>query len=315
MFDKIPASRQFPAKPSYCSCLLGTASQRLLSNHLDRESHLEMAYSCKDLKHIQFSSLIPDLDITSKSISSEVLVRKISSHAPKKENNLNVLLQEKSHTNLTKLELNFQHPRNETQNPLKYFSNERHTQDRETRRNPQNRWKRQNLNAFLPMFAFQSLRQVNLEEFSYFFPEDHTEDNQQEFVSSWPTASGLTEPSILALCEQTLLNSSIGRLCLPFLGSTLNHVMDMCVKDVLLKDDVRWAEAGVALLENECERRVLEEGKHNIEEYRKSIGGILEALKCPNLCHGHGHCMDWGCACFPGYSSYDCSDSHGMQML
>ncbi|ERE89283.1 von Willebrand factor D and EGF domain-containing protein [Cricetulus griseus] len=237
MFDKIPASRQFPAKPSYCSCLLGTASQRLLSNHLDRESHLEMAYSCKDLKHIQFSSLIPDLDITSKSISSEVLVRKISSHAPKKENNLNVLLQEKSHTNLTKLELNFQHPRNETQNPLKYFSNERHTQDRETRRNPQNRWKRQNLNAFLPMFAFQSLRQVNLEEFSYFFPEDHTEDNQQEFVSSWPTASGLTEPSILALCEQTLLNSSIGRLCLPFLGSTLNHVMDMCVKDVLLKDD------------------------------------------------------------------------------
>lgn len=129
-------------------------------------------------------------------------------------------------------------------------------------------------------------------------------------MPSWPTASGLTELSILALCQQTLVNSSIGRLCLPFLGSPLNRAIDLCVNDILLKDDVRWAEAGVALLENECERRVLEEGKHGIE-HRKSIGGILKVLKCPNLCSGHGQCMDWGCVCFPGYSSYDCSDSYG----
>lgn len=315
MFDKIPASRQFPAKPSYCGCLLGTASQQLLSHHLDSGSHLEMASSCKDLKHIQFSSLIPDLDITSEYISSEALVRKISTHAPKEEDNLNFLLREEAHTNLTKLELGLRHPGNETQNPLKYFSNERHAQDREMKKNPQNRWKRQNLKDFLPIFAFQSLGQANLEEFSYFFPEDHTEDSHHEFVPSWPTASGLTELSILALCQQTLANSSIGRLCLPFLHRALTHVVNMCVKDVLLKDDVSWADEGVALLENECERGILEEGKHNMEEYRKSIGGILEVLKCPHLCSGNGQCMDWGCACFPGYSSYDCSDSYGMQMF
>ncbi|XP_057610082.1 von Willebrand factor D and EGF domain-containing protein [Chionomys nivalis] len=307
MFDKSPASQQFLAKLSYCSCLVGTASQ-----HLDSGSRLEMASSCKDHKDIQFSSLIPGLDITSEYIDTEALVRKTSTLAPEEENNLNFLLQEKVHTNLTKLELRLQHPENETQNPLKFFSNERHTQAWEIRSNPQNRRKRRNLKDLFPMFDFQSLGQTNLEELSYFFPEDHTEDGQQEFVPSWPTTSGLTELSILALCQQTLVNSSIGRLCLPFLGSTLNRAIDMCVNDILLKDDVRWAEAGVALLENECERRVLEEGNHGIEEYRKSIAGILEVLKCPNLCSGHGQCTDWGCVCFPGYSSYDCSDSYDI---
>ncbi|KAL6034535.1 hypothetical protein STEG23_034675, partial [Scotinomys teguina] len=311
MFDKIPASRQFPAKPSYCSCLLGTTSEHLLSHPPDSGSHLEMASSCKDHKHIQFSSLIPDLDITSEYINSKALVRKISTHAPKEEDNLNLLQPEEPHTNLTKPELSLRHPGNETQNLLKYFSNDRHTQDQKMG-NSQNRWKRQNLKESLPIFAFQSLGQANPEEFSYFFPEDHTEDSPQEFVPSWPTASGLTEQSILALCQRTLANSSIGRLCLPFLGRVLTHVIDMCGKDVLLKDDVTWAEAGVGLLENECERGVLEEGRHNVEEYRKSIEGILDILKCPHLCSGHGQCMDRGCACFPGYSSYDCSESYDI---
>ena len=57
-----------------------------------------------------------------------------------------------------------------------------------------------------------------------------------------------------------------------------------------------------------------EEGKYNREEYRKSIKDILLSLKCPNLCSGHGQCMEWGCACSPGFSSYDCSDSRGKSI-
>ncbi|KAL2777304.1 von Willebrand factor D and EGF domain-containing protein isoform 2 precursor [Daubentonia madagascariensis] len=317
MFDKLPISLISPGKLSYCSCSSDTALWYPPLNHLDSVFQSEIASGCKDLKHIRFSSLIPELDVTSEYVNSDTLVRGINKHTSGKENNLNFFPQEQKHVNLTKPDLNLQkHAENEKLDAPKYLDSEKHTQDQgshrqEMRWNQQNRWKRQNFYEFLPLFAFQRLGQTDLEEFTYFFPEDHTKDVHEEFVPSWPTPSGLTESSTLALCWQTLANSSIGRLCLAFLGKRLDSVIDMCVKDVLLKDDLSWAEAGVALLENECEKRILEEGKYNTEEYHKSIEDILLVLKCPNLCSGNGQCMEWGCACFPGFSSYDCSDVYG----
>ncbi|XP_047610347.1 von Willebrand factor D and EGF domain-containing protein [Phacochoerus africanus] len=317
MFDTMPVSLPSPRKPSFCGCSLETTSLYPSSNPLETVSQSEIVSACKDLKHIKFASLIPDLDVTSEYINSEALVRGINKHTSREENNLDFFPHEKtSHVNLTNLDLNLQkHPGNEKQNALKSVDEGRHTQNQsnhsqETRWDRQNRWKRQNFYEFLPLFAFQSLSQSDLEEFTYFFPEDHTEDVHPEFVPTWPTPSGLTEYSTLALCQETLAKSGIGRHCLAFLGKRLDSVIDMCVKDVLLKDDLSWAEAGVALLENECEKRILEEGKYNREEYSKSIQDILLVLKCPNLCSGHGQCMEWGCACSPGFSSYDCSDSH-----
>ncbi|XP_004865351.1 von Willebrand factor D and EGF domain-containing protein [Heterocephalus glaber] len=313
MFDTTPISLTLPAKPSYCSCSLETTSDYRFSNHLHSVSQSETASGCKDIKHVRFSSLIPELDVTSEYINSKILIKGIRKNTSGEENNLNFLLQEKKYTNLTKLDLNLQYPENEKQDASKYLDSEKQTRDesghsQETRWNRQKSWQRQNVNAFPPLSAFQSLSQTNLEEFTYFFPEDHAEDVYQEFVASWPTPSGLTKHSTLALCEQTLANSSLGKLCLAFLGKRINNVIDMCVKDVLLKDDVSWAKASLALLENECERKVLEEGKYNTEKYGKSIEDILLVLKCPNLCSSHGECMEWGCACFPGFSSYDCSD-------
>uniref|UniRef100_A0A8D1DUT3 von Willebrand factor D and EGF domains n=1 Tax=Sus scrofa TaxID=9823 RepID=A0A8D1DUT3_PIG len=317
MFDTMPVSLPSPRKPSFCGCSLETTSLYPSSNPLETVSQSEIVSACKDLKHIKFASLIPDLDVTSEYINSEALGRGINKHTSREENNLDFFPHEKtSHVNLTNLDLNLQkHPGNEKQNALKSVDEGRHTQNQsnhsqEMRWDRQNRWKRQNFYEFLPLFAFQSLSQSDLEEFTYFFPEDHTEDVHPEFVPTWPTPSGLTEYSTLALCQETLAKSGIGRHCLAFLGKRLDGVIDMCVKDVLLKDDLSWAEAGVALLENECEKRILEEGKYNREEYRKSIQDILLVLKCPNLCSGHGQCMEWGCACSPGFSSYDCSDSH-----
>ncbi|VFV41775.1 Hypothetical predicted protein, partial [Lynx pardinus] len=314
MFDTMPISPPSPGKQSYCSCSL--TNSLYPSDHLDSVSQPEIVSGCRDLKHVKFSFLIPELDVTSEYINSEALTRGINEYAFE-ESNLNFFPQEKKHVNLTKLDLDLQtHPGNEKQETPNTSDNGKQTQDQgsrsqEMRWDPQNRWKRQNINyEFLPMFALRSLSQSDLEEFTYFFPEDHSEDVHQEFVPTWPTPSGLTEYSTLALCQQTLGNSSIGRHCLAFLGKSLDSAIDMCIKDVLLKDDLSWTEAAVALLENECERRILEEGKYNTEEYGKSIEDVLSVLKCPNLCSGNGQCMEWGCVCSPGFSSYDCSDSH-----
>ncbi|KAM8770480.1 LOW QUALITY PROTEIN: von Willebrand factor D and EGF domain-containing protein [Rhynchonycteris naso] len=309
-FDTMPISVPSSGKLSYCNCSLDTTSLYPPSNHLVSVSQSDVS-DCKDLTHVKFSSLIPELDVTSKYINSEALVRGINKHTSREENDLNIFSQESKHVNLTKLDLNLhKYPGNEKQEAPKTLDNGTHTRDQvnhsqETEWNQQNR-KRQNFSEFLSLFAFQSLSHRDLEEFTYFFPEDHTEDVQQESIPTWPTPSGLTEYSISALCQQT----SIGRHCLDFLGKRLDSVINMCMKDVLLKDDLSWAEAGVALLENECERRILEGRNYDTEEYGKSIEDILLVLKCPNLCSGNGQCTHWGCmTCSPGFSSYNCSES------
>ncbi|KAM9216303.1 LOW QUALITY PROTEIN: von Willebrand factor D and EGF domain-containing protein [Dugong dugon] len=314
MFDIMPISLTSPGKIFYCSCSVDTVSLRLSSSFPDNVSQSEIVSGCKDIKHVRFSSLIPELDVTSEYINSEAPFRSMSKHISEKENHLHSFPSENKHVNLSKLDFHLQtNPGNETQDTTTALDNGSHLQDQgshiqEMRWNPQNRWKQQNSYEFLPLFAFQSLSQIDREEFSYFFPEDHADDVQQKFVLSWPTPSGLTKHNTLELCQQTLANSSIGRHCLAFLGKRLDNVIDMCVKDVQLKDYLSWAEAGVALLENECEERILEEGKYNTEEYGKLIEDILSVLKCPSLCSGNGQCMERGCSCFPGFSSYDCSD-------
>ncbi|XP_006834449.1 PREDICTED: von Willebrand factor D and EGF domain-containing protein [Chrysochloris asiatica] len=313
MFDIMPTPLTSPEKISYCSCSVDTVSLHLASNFLDNGYQSEIVSHCKDFKHVRFSSLIPELDVTSEYINSEAFLRDMNKHLSEEENNLNSFLPDQKYVNLSTLNSNLQAlPRNEIQDTTA-LNHETHTQNQgshiqEMGWNPQKRWKRQNFYDFLPLFALQSLSQIDLDEFSYFFPEDHADDVQQEFDHSWPTPSGLTEHNTSELCHQTLADSSIGRHCRAFLGKRLDSVIDMCVKDLQLKDDLSWAKAGLALLENECEKRIWEEGKYNTVEYDKLIEDILLVLKCPNLCSGHGQCMEWGCACFPGFSSYDCSD-------
>ncbi|XP_045144587.1 von Willebrand factor D and EGF domain-containing protein [Echinops telfairi] len=315
MFDIPPIPLTSSGKISYCNCSAGAASLHLSSNFLDNVYRSELVSRCRGISHGRFSSLIPELDITSEDINSEALFRNINQDISE-ENDLNSFPQEKKHINLSKVDLYLQtHPGNEIRDVKAILDKQGHTQDQgsdvqEMGWKPQNRWKRHSFDEFPPLFALQSLSQIGLEEFSYFFPEDHSDDVQQEFFPSWPTPSGLSEQDTWALCRQTVANSSIGRHCLAFLGKRLDSVIEMCVKDVQLKDDLSWLEAGVALLENECEKRILEEGKYTTEEYGKLIEDILWVLKCPNLCSGHGQCMEWGCACFPGFGSYDCSSAY-----
>ncbi|CAB1328017.1 unnamed protein product, partial [Coregonus sp. 'balchen'] len=111
----------------------------------------------------------------------------------------------------------------------------------------------------------------------------------------WPTPSGLTSVKALEVCQLALGNSTVGT------------------------DDLAWEEALVPYLENECEKRLLENrtqralelggsmARVGMEGVEGIVGTVLTALRCPNFCNGNGQCTDWGCQCYPGHSFYDCS--------
>ncbi|XP_030057028.1 LOW QUALITY PROTEIN: von Willebrand factor D and EGF domain-containing protein [Microcaecilia unicolor] len=323
LFDKIPTSLPASRKKHYCSCADNNIVLHQSPDKLDTTAYDDHTMSCKDNEDVRHSTLIPWLDLTAEYINSDGLHRELRKRAladtkdfskyPSEDESL--INQRKPDLIAQTHSMGFSNSERNTgierQDRISNFSISMETLQNDSYSpkdmNVKSRWKRQHLYEYLPTFPFQSLSQSDLEGFSYFFPEDHAVDTDQKLLPSWPTPSGLTHANALELCQQTIANSSISRSCLHLLGERIQEVVDMCVTDLLLKDSHDWAEAGLTLLENDCERRVMEEGDNNTKEYRESTENILLVFKCPNLCSGNGQCLEWGCACFHGFSSYDCS--------
>ncbi|XP_068092884.1 von Willebrand factor D and EGF domain-containing protein [Hyperolius riggenbachi] len=308
-FDKTPTfTPPVNRKPKYCKCV-GEASLHQSVNMLFSNSPQDGPV-CTGHENVKFPSLIPALDVTNEytytDASRDLRKRSLDDvpvlhHTSSKEGPQNHPDDPKKAKNESKRNVI---SRRQFHN---LGSNSNQANGGNHKELVRNRTKRQNYYEYVSTFPYQSLSQTDLEGFSYFFPEDHSADSLQDFQPAWPTPSGLTHSYASAVCREAVFNASVGRLCAGFLEKRLEDVVKMCTMDILLKDDLGWVEEGEALLENECERRLLELGHDKAKHSETPIDPIILALKCPNLCSGNGQCMEWGCACFNGYSSYDCS--------
>ena len=144
--------------------------------------------------------------------------------------------------------------------------------------------------------------------------EEEKEVVRKVVTPDYPTPSGQTEKSILSLCADTVLNSSLSTLCAPYIQDKLYLPLDICVLDVRMMDDPSWAQFSLALVEMMCEEEVSRaqlgwDINYSGELVPASL--LVRAFNCPNNCSSHGDCRAEKCDCYPGYSSYDCSHVDG----
>uniref|UniRef100_A0A672QS62 Uncharacterized protein n=1 Tax=Sinocyclocheilus grahami TaxID=75366 RepID=A0A672QS62_SINGR len=301
LFDSTPPAVDEEIKWNFCACQKGYS----LSLHSARASEglLNPPPISRCLSHdnTDYTSLFPFKDATAeygvstRNVQKREVLTEVSELCVKLKSQVSQGLAENS-PSLEELELDslfkVDAPRlNESKVPLPSSGG---------------RPKRQTLD-FLPIYTVQALSQTDLESFAYFFPDDHRSSSRPAAHPSWPITSGLTSAKALEVCQLALANSTMGTVCKSLLGRRLEEAVDLCILDLQLKDDLAWEDALVSFLENECERKWLENRTQRSPEASRPLADIATALRCPNLCNGNGECVEWGCQCYPGYSFYDCS--------
>ncbi|XP_053272795.1 von Willebrand factor D and EGF domain-containing protein [Pleuronectes platessa] len=291
LFDKTPPGMTPEVRRPFCQC----RNEYSASHHAGRgmrnlygpSAHAD----CIAHDNVDYTSVFPSMDTTVEYIKS-----------PGREESILDMTDFNSHP-LERRHLQFPGENGDSDAELDSEFREDHllSVDRE---------RRQASFEFQPVFAAQSLSPADLENLAYFFPEDHLAEARPQVQPQWPTPSGLTSAKALEVCQMALSNSTVGTVCRGLLGRRLDEAVDLCILDLQLKDDLGWEEALLPHLENECERRLLENRTQRAlaEAGPPGVSGeVVTALRCPNFCNGNGECTEWGCQCYPSHSFYDCS--------
>ncbi|XP_034642216.1 von Willebrand factor D and EGF domain-containing protein-like [Trachemys scripta elegans] len=307
LFDKTPPISEGEKRKNYCRCQKEhTLSLHSINTQNAFQSSFPQSLGCH-YDNVDYTSAIPYLDVTSEYVThleiestlrsdgkllAKAFDQRYLPKSVKKRDSRDGRLKQYS----KKVSL-----KNQKNNSFINSTKPEEVLDRAKRQ--------EDYYEYLPFYPFQNESQKDLESFAYFFPEDYFEGIRPNVQSIWPTQGGLTSTKALEICQQVLANSTIGTICKDILGRQLDEAIDMCLLDLQLKDDLAWESAMIAFLENECERKVLENRTqlfHAANGLLATHEEILTALRCPNFCNGNGQCTEWGCRCFEDHSSYDC---------
>ncbi|CAM5147132.1 unnamed protein product [Eretmochelys imbricata] len=308
LFDKTPPISEGKKRKNYCRCQKEhTLSLHSVTTPNAFQSSFPQSLGCH-YDNVDYTSAIPHLDVTSEYVTRleiESTLRsdgKLLAKAFDQRYLPKSVKKRDSHDSRLKQYAQKVSLKNQKNNSFINSTKPEEVLDRAKRQ--------EDYSEYLPFYPFQNETQKDLESFAYFFPEDYLEGIQPKVQSIWPTPGGLTSTKALEICQQVLANSTIGSICKDILGRQLDKAIDMCLLDLQLKDDLAWEGAMIAFLENECERKVLENRTklfHTANGLLATHEEILTALRCPNFCNGNGQCTEWGCRCFEDHSSYDCS--------
>ncbi|XP_010291115.1 PREDICTED: von Willebrand factor D and EGF domain-containing protein-like, partial [Phaethon lepturus] len=305
LFDKAPAPSEGKQRKNYCRCQKESTKSVPMVNTLSAfQTPLPQPSGCH-YDHVDYTSAIPYLDVTSEFVTHseiEATLRK-----DKK------LLTKSFDQRYLPKSVQRRGSREDQLKPLKHNVSMKNNGSINSAKPTEDlrRAKRQKeYYEYLPFHPSHSPSQRDSESIAYFFPEDYFEGIRTKLPLAWPSPNGLTATKARDICHQILANSSIGLVCKGLLGKQMDKAIDICLLDLQLKDDVAWVRALIALLENECERRVLKHRNsmfHVGNQPSATQEEILTILRCPAFCNGNGQCTELGCQCFEDYSSYDCS--------
>ncbi|XP_026157027.1 von Willebrand factor D and EGF domain-containing protein isoform X3 [Mastacembelus armatus] len=294
LFDKTPPGTMQEVRRPFCQCHKGYSTSHHTGRGIRNQYNPSAHSDCIAYSNVDYTSVFPSMDTTVEYIRS-----------PVREESILDLSAFNSHP-LERRHLQFHSQINENSDSDFKLDSE----FREELLFSADRQRRQESFEFQPVFTAQSLSQADLENLAYFFPEDHQAEARPEAQPQWPTPSGLTSAKALEVCQMALTSSTVGAVCQGLLGRRLDEAVDLCILDLQLKDDLGWEDALLPYLENECERRLLENRTHRALEVADpsgTSGEVATALRCPNFCNGNGECTEWGCQCYPSHSFYDCS--------
>uniref|UniRef100_A0A8B9FYX0 EGF-like domain-containing protein n=1 Tax=Amazona collaria TaxID=241587 RepID=A0A8B9FYX0_9PSIT len=297
LFDKTPPPSEAKERKNYCRCQKESVKSRNVLNAF--QTPFPQSSGCH-YGHVDYSSAIPYLDVM-----SEFVTHLEIESALKQDEKL--LTKSFDQRYLPKSVHKRVSPKDQLKPLAHNVSMKRNSSVNSTKptKAPKRAKRQDDCYEYSTFHPLHGPSQRDLESFEYFFPEDYFEGDQMKHPLSWPTPNGLTAAKATEICHQILANSTIGLVCEALLGKQMDEAIDMCLLDLQLKDDVASVRPLIALLENECERRVL--GNRNSVFHVENQQEILTVLRCPAFCNGNGQCTELGCQCFEDHSSYDCS--------